>query len=328
MQTESDNKMSFSQKLSAFVQGSPARMAVIISILLYAITVILIPTALNIRAITSIFMLTLLLSFASAGQTIVLISGGMDFSVGAVMSAGSIITAAIMNSTNGRFIQTFLAVMAVSLAIGFINGYCTVKIGLPAMIVTMAISNIVTRMTYVLTSGSPMGYASPALIKSVTSKIWNFIPSLALYGLILIPLTFYILNFCRFGKQVYMIGNNENAARLNGINVNKIKILTYVISAALSGFTGILGAAYMQSAKCQMFDDYAYNSLIAVIIGGTMLSGGVGSYTGTIAGSLLMVVLNNLLNALSLSQPVKNLTLGCVLIALLLLYNREKSVRQ
>jgi len=192
----------------------------------------------------------------------------------------------------------------------------------------MAISNVVSRLQYVLTQGSPLGYASPTFIKTVTSKIWGVIPSLSLYALILFPLMFYILNRSRLGRQVYLVGNNPVAARLNGVSVNKVVILTYVISALFSGFTGMLGAAYMQSAKCQMFDNYAYESLIAVIVGGTTLTGGVGSYTGSIAGSLLMVVLNNTLTAFNLAQPARNVLLGLVLVLLLILYNRGKSVRQ
>ncbi len=328
VQTHSVKKMTFLQKVNGFIQKSPARMAIIIATLLYGITVAMVPTALNLSAITSIIMLTLLLSFASAGQTIVLIAGGMDFTVGAVMSAGAIITTAIMNGQDGNFVKTLVVVLLSSAGIGLLNGICTVKIGLPAMIVTMAISNVVNRLTYVLTDGSPLGYASPAFIKSVTSKILGFVPSLALYGLVIFPIVFYLLYFSRLGKQVYLVGNNDNAARLNGINTSKVKILTYVISATLSGFTGMLGAGYMQSAKCQMFDGYAFNSLIAVIVGGTALSGGVGTYTGSIAGALLMVVLTNMLTALSLSQPVRNIAMGIVMISLLILYNREKSVRQ
>jgi ribose transport system permease protein len=293
----------------------------------------MVPTALNMSAITSIIMLTLLLSFASAGQTLVLIGGGMDFTVGAVMSAAAILTTAIMDSKDGRFLPAFGAVMGVCLIVGLLNGVCTVKIGLPPMIVTLAISNIISRMQYVLTQGSPLGYASPAFIKTVTSKLFNtpplsILPSLSLYAVILIPLTFYILNRSRFGRQVYLVGNNPAASRLSGIRVNRVVILTYVISALFSGFTGMLGAAYMQSAKCNMFDGYAYNSLIAVIVGGTALTGGVGSYTGSIAGSLLMVVLNNTLTALNLAQPARNILLGLVLVLLLILYNRGKSVRQ
>lgn len=316
------------QKIQVFVKRSPARMALILAAALYILTIAAKPAALNITAITSITMLTLLLSFASAGQTLVLIGGGMDFTVGATMSASAILTAAFMNGQDGNFLVTFGAVMLMSLVIGLLNGVCSVKMGLPPMIVTMAISNVVSRLQYVLTQGSPLGYASPTFIKTVTSKIWGVIPSLSLYALILFPLMFYILNRSRLGRQVYLVGNNPVAARLNGVSVNKVVILTYVISALFSGFTGMLGAAYMQSAKCQMFDNYAYESLIAVIVGGTTLTGGVGSYTGSIAGSLLMVVLNNTLTAFNLAQPARNVLLGLVLVLLLILYNRGKSVRQ
>jgi ribose transport system permease protein len=303
-------------------------MPVFISAALYAFTVIMVPTALNMSAISSIIMLTLLLSFASAGQTIVLIGGGMDFTVGATMSTSAIITTAIMNGRDGYFLQAFGLVMALSVAIGLLNGICTVKIGLPPLIVTMAISNVITRLQYILTSGRAIGYASPTFIQTVISRLVGVVPSLSLYALLFFPLVFYILNRSRFGRQVYLVGNNPVAARLTGIAVNKVIILTYVISAVFSGFTGMLGAAYMQSAKCQIFDTYAYNSLIAVIVGGTALTGGVGSYTGTIAGSLLMVVLNNTLTALNLNQPIRNILLGLVMVLLLVLYNRGKAVRQ
>lgn len=198
------------------------------------------------------------------------------------------------------------------------------------MIVTMAISNVVTRMQYVLTQGSPMGYASPAFISTVTSKLFGiqFLPSIILYACIIFPLMFFILHRSRFGKQVYLIGNNPVAARLNGVNVAKVQILTYVISGCFAAFAGMLGAAYMNAARCQIFDEYAYNSLIAVIIGGTSFSGGVGSYTGSIAGSLVLVVLSNLLTAVGLSQPMRNVFMGVIMVLLLILYNREKKVRQ
>ena len=223
-------------KAKSFIQNNPAGMAFIIAILLYAITVIISPGSLNMSAISSIIMLTLLLSFASAGQTIVLIGGGMDFGVGAVMSSAAILTTTIMNSQNGRFPQLFLVAMAMGAAVGLLNGICTVKIGLPPMIVTMAISNVVTRMQYVLTQGSPMGYASPAFISTVTSKLFGlqFLPSIILYALIIFPLMFFILHRSRFGKQVYLIGNNPVAARLNGVNVAKVQILTYVLSGCFA----------------------------------------------------------------------------------------------
>lgn len=323
-------QLSFGQRVKIFINKSPARMAFIIALLIYVVTICISPTSLNASAIGSIIMLTLLLSFASAGQTIVLIGGGMDMSVGAVMSSAAILTTTIMNSQDGHFVQLLITALAMGAVVGLLNGVCTVKIGLPPMIVTLAISNVVTRMQYVLTQGSPMGYAGPKFIKSVTSRLFGvqFLPSIILYGIIIIPLVYYLLNRARFGKQVYLVGNNPIAAKLNGINVAKVQVLTYVFSGMFAAFAGMLGAAYMNAARCQIFDSYAYDSLIAVIIGGTLLSGGVGSYTGSIAGSLVMVVLSNMLTAIGFTQPQRNLFMGVILILLLILYNRQKNVRQ
>ena len=310
-----NDNLSFGQKVNMFIKRSPARMAAIIAVLIYGITVAINPAAFNASAIGSIIMLTLLLSFASAGQTIVLIGGGMDFGVGAVMSSAAILTTTIMNAEDGHFFVLLIVALAMGAVVGLLNGVCCVKIGLHPMIVTMAIANVVTRMQYVLTEGSPMGYAGPNFIKSVTSRLFGvqFLPSIILYGVVISPLVYFILNRSRFGKQVYLVGNNPVAAKLSGVNVSRVQILTYVFSGVFAAFAGMLGAAYMNAARCQIFDNYAYESLIAVIIGGTLLSGGVGTYTGSIAGSLVMVVLSNMLTVIGLTQPQRNLFMGVIL---------------
>ena len=318
----------FTARLNLFVQTNPALMSVVIAAILLVATFAINPAGFNLVAVGNILLLTILLSITAAGQTIVLIGGGMDFGVGAVMSATAILTTYTMNGENGHFLQVLVIALAIGAAVGFLNGFCAVKIGLPAMIVTMAIANIVTRMQYVLTQGVLSGSASQAFANSVLSKIGGVIPSIALYAAIIWPLTFFILNRSRYGKQLYLVGNNPVAARLSGIKVNQIKIISYVMSGMLAAFAGMLGAAYMSTARCQIFDDYAYDSLIAVIIGGTAFSGGIGSYEGSIAGSLVMILLSNLLTTLQLTQPIRNVTQGVIMILLLMLYNRSKSVRQ
>ncbi len=144
--------------MQVFIRNSPARMAVIISIFLFAITVAINPRSLNMAAFGSILLLTLLLSFAAAGQTMVLIGGGLDFTVGAVMSSAAILTTYVMDSQNGRFLLVFSLAMGMGALIGLLNGICSVKIDLPPMIVTMDIGHVVTRMSYVLTQGNPSGY--------------------------------------------------------------------------------------------------------------------------------------------------------------------------
>ena len=328
MLNKTSAKMTVSQRIQVFVRSSPARMAVIISLFLFVVTVAINPKSLNMSAFSSILLLTLLLSFAAAGQTMVLIGGGLDFSVGAVMSSAAILTTYVMDSQNGRFLVVFALAMGMGALIGLLNGICSVKIDLPPMIVTMAISNVVTRMSYVLTQGNPSGYPSPNFVDSVIDKIWGFIPSLTLYALVLWPLVFFLLNRSRYGKQLYAIGNNPTAAELTGMKTARIRILIYVFSAMLAAFAGMLGAAYMKSARCQIFDGYAFDSLVAVIVGGTAFTGGIGSYTGTIAGALLMTVLSNGLTVLALSQPVRNIVQGVVMVLLLIMYNRARAVRQ
>ena len=328
MLSKTSAKMTPSQRIQVFVRSSPARMAVIISIFLFAVTVAINPKSFNMAAFGSILLLTLLLSFASAGQTMVLIGGGLDFTVGAVMSSAAILTTYVMDSQNGRFLLVFTLAMGMGALIGLLNGFCSVKIDLPPMIVTMAIGNVVTRLSYVLTQGNPSGYPSPNFVNSVINKIWGSIPSLTLYALVLWPLVFFLLNRSRYGKQLYMMGNNPTAAQLAGVKTDKIRILMYVFSAMLAAFAGMLGAAYMNLARCQIFDEYAFSSLVAVIMGGTAFTGGIGSFTGTIAGALLMTVLSNGLTVLALSQPIRNIVQGVVMVLLLIIYNRARAVRQ
>jgi ribose transport system permease protein len=326
--SKAEGKMALGQHVRVFVQSSPARMAVIISVLLFAITVAINPRSLNLNSFSSILLLTLLLSFASAGQTMVLIGGGLDFTVGAVMSCAAILTTYIMGGQDGNLLLVFALAMGMGAAIGLLNGFCAVKIDLPPMIVTMAISNVVTRLSYVLTAGTFSGYAGPAFVESVVGKILGFIPKLTLYALVLVPLVFYLLNRSRFGRQLYLMGNNPTAAQLTGVKVNKIRILMYVFSAMLAAFAGMIGAAYMKTARCQIFDEYAFSSLVAVIVGGTAFTGGIGSFAGSIAGALLMVTLSNGLTVLALTQPVRNLVQGIVMVLLLIMYNRARAVRQ
>lgn len=326
--TNTARTMTVRQKIQVFVRTSPAGMAVIISVLLFAITVALNPPSFNMSALNSILLLTLLLSFASAGQTMVLIGGGLDFTVGALMSSAAILTTYIMNGQEGRFWIVLGLAMLMGAGVGFLNGFCSIKIDLPPMIVTMAISNVVTRVGYVLTQGTPSGWVAPSFRDSVIGKIFGVVPSLTLYALIVFPLVFFLLNRSRFGKQLYLMGNNPTAATLAGIKINKVRVLMYVFSGMLSCFAGMMGAGYMTTARAQIFDEYAFTSLVAVIVGGTAFTGGIGSYAGSIAGALLMTVLSNGLTVLALSQPIRNIVQGVVMVLLLILYNRAQPVRQ
>jgi ribose transport system permease protein len=315
--------------IKRFVKRSPAGMTFIISILMLLLTFVLRPNSYNMNTFSSIILLTMLLSFASAGQTLVLIGGGLDFTVGAVMSSAAVMTTFLMQGQDGKLLTVLATVLAIGLVVGVINGICTIKIGLPPMIVTMAISNLVARVQYLFAAdGKSLGYAGPNLIKSVSYKIGGIMPAIIFYAILIWGIMFYLLNRSVYGKQLYLVGDNKEAAKLSGVKVNKIIVLSYVFSGLLSAFAGMLGAAYMTVVSAQVFDKYAFQSLIAVIVGGTALSGGLGTYTGSIAGALLMTVLSNGLTALALPEPIRNISYGVVMILLLFAYNRTSAVRE
>lgn len=316
------------QTLWLHLKKSPTTVAYLLSALLFVITIIINPQGFNNMFIGSLILLTILLAISSAGQTIVLIGGGMDFSVGAVMSAAAIITCTVMDKQDGMFLPILIICLLMGAGVGLLNGLFAVKIGLPAMIVTMAVSNIVTRLQYVLTAGSPAGWAGPTFIYSVIHRYFDLIPSIVLYAAVFFPIVFWLLQRSRFGKQVYLVGNNKQAAYLTGVKVNWVIVATYVISGMMSAFAGILGAGYKATARADIFGEYAFTSLVAVIVGGTTFSGGVGTYGGTIAGALLMTVLSNLLTTLGLPQTLRDILNGLIIILLLMMYNRSKAVRQ
>ncbi len=317
-------------KIKYFAKNNQIGMALIISLLLFIVTIIINPRSLNVNTFGSIIALTNILVIVSAGQTLVIIADGIDMSVGATMTFTALLTTHTMKSMENPIyaVYALIIVLVVGAIIGLLNGIGAAKIGLPPLIVTLSISNVVTRLQYVYTGGKPSGRASEWFTRSVTYRHFGFLPNGVIYGIVIFALLFYLLRYTRFGQQLYLIGNNRRAAELTGIKTTKIKILNYTLAGMLSGFAGFIGAGYMNFVIGGAFDGYTIMTIVAVVVGGTLLSGGKGSYVGTLSGALLMVVLSNSLAVLKLSQSLRDIIMGIVLIILLAAYNREKPVRQ
>ena len=305
-------------------------MALVLSLLLFGLNVLINPKSFNPNAFGTILSLTFMLTIAAAGQTLVVISDGIDMSVGSIMSMTALITVSTMRSREDvqYFFITFLLSIVMGALVGFINGVGAVKIGLPPMIVTLCVSNVVTRLQYVFTNGKPTGTAAKWFSATVNHRMFGIIPTSIFYALLVFAIVFYMLNRSNFGQHLFLSGNNERAAFLTGIKTVRVKMFNYTLAGLLSGIAGWVGAGYMNFVMCQAFDNYTMTSIVSVVVGGTLLVGGKGSYIGTAAGALLMVVLSNFLAVLDLPQALRDLITGIVLIVLLVAYNREKPVRQ
>lgn len=325
------NNMAGDSRLRYFLKNNQIGMALVISALLFILTIVLNPKSLNTIAIGSILSLTSMLLIASAGQTLVIISDGIDMSVGATMSMTALVTVSIMHGSDsvGLMFAAMAACIVIGAVIGLCNGIGAVKAGLPPMVVTLYISNIVSRLQYVVTDGKPENTRSPAWFGSlITTRFGGFFPSIVLFAAVFFVVMFYLLSRTRYGQQLTLTGNNNRAAYLTGINTSRIKTLNYTIAGMLGGLAGFIGAGNSGYIKCGTYDSMTMDSIVAVVIGGTLMTGGKGSYTGTAAGALLLIVLSNGLAVLQVTDSVKNMIMGIVLIVLLAAYNRAKPVRQ
>ena len=324
-------KSNTASKIKTFTKNNQIGMALIISALLFLATIILNPKSLNPVAFGSILSLTSMLLIAAAGQTLVIISDGIDMSVGATMSMTALITVAVMQGKDsiGLMFAAMVACLAVGAVIGLCNGIGSVRAGLPPMVVTLYISNIVTRLQYVFTGGAPEYTSVPDWFrKLITTRLFGFFPTIVFFALVFLVVVFFLLSRTRYGQQLTLTGNNNRAAFLTGIKTTKVKMLNYTIAGMLGGLAGFIGAGNSGFIKCGTYDSMTMDSIVAVVIGGTLLSGGKGSYVGTAAGALLLIILSNGLAVLQVTDSMKNLIMGVVLILLLTAYNRAKPVRQ
>ena len=324
-------KSNTASKIKTFTKNHQIGMALIISALLFLATIALNPKSLNPVAFGSILSLTSMLLIAAAGQTLVIISDGIDMSVGATMSMTALITVAVMQGKDS--IGLMFAAMAACLVVGAVIGLCSgigsVRAGLPPMVVTLYISNIVTRLQYVFTGGTPEYTSVPDWFrKLITTRLFGFFPTIVFFAVVFLVAVFFLLSRTRYGQQLTLTGNNNRAAFLTGIKTTKVKMLNYTIAGMLGGLAGFIGAGNSGFIKCGTYDSMTMDSIVAVVIGGTLLSGGKGSYVGTAAGALLLIILSNGLAVLQVTDSMKNLIMGVVLILLLTAYNRAKPVRQ
>ena len=324
-------KSNTASKIKTFTKNNQIGMALIISAVLFLATIILNPKSLNPVAFGSILSLTSMLLIAAAGQTLVIISDGIDMSVGATMSMTALITVAVMQGKDsiGLMFAAMAACLVVGAVIGLCNGIGAVRAGLPPMVVTLYISNIVTRLQYVFTGGTPEYTSVPDWFrKLITTRLFGFFPTIVFFAVVFLVAVFFLLSRTRYGQQLTLTGNNNRAAFLTGIKTTRIKMLNYTIAGMLGGLAGFIGAGNSGFIKCGTYDSMTMDSIVAVVIGGTLLSGGKGSYVGTAAGALLLIILSNGLAVLQVTDSMKNLIMGVVLILLLTAYNRAKPVRQ
>ncbi|MEG1418795.1 MAG: ABC transporter permease [Oscillospiraceae bacterium] len=256
---------------------------------------------------------------AALGQTLVLLIGGIDLSVGSTACFSGIIFSILMVKLGIDPIISVTVALAVGALIGYINGLLITKCKLTPFIVTLAISGITAGFVLVTTEGYTIsGISGPVLVLG-QGMVGGVIPVPIIIFIVFLLILTYILKFTPFGRELYSIGGNASASRLVGINVDRKKRIVYTISGALSALGGIMIACRYNSGQPTIGGTWVMDSITAAVIGGASMNGGVGTVLGTLVGALLMTVLSNSIVILNVNQNWEQvMTGGVVLIAVII----------
>ena len=301
--------------------------AYLAAILLFAVGQIVHPGFARLDSIAAILTVASFVGLVAAGQTFVVLIGGIDLSVPWVLNGAAILLVTTSLGQDGRAAYALLVTLGMGAAAGLVNGVIIAFLGVPAVVMTLAMNGIMEGLTLGLSGGMTCGscasYAPPVVQAAVHGSVFGIPAALILWGVVIAAVSF-LLSFTTFGRKTYAIGNNVKASYLAGVNVRLVTVLLYALSGLFAALAGILLVGFGGQASLGMGDPYLFQSIAAVVIGGVYMLGGRGHYLGTAAGAVTLVALVSVLLAMNMPDYGRNIIYGIVILILLLLYGREQ----
>jgi ribose transport system permease protein len=262
----------------------------------------------------------------AAGQTFVILVGGIDLSVPWVLNTAAIVLVSVAQGGNGRVLPAVLLALLFGVVCGTINGVGIAVLGVPAVVMTLGMNGIVQGLALGATHGlTCRGCVSPApttLQNAVNGKVLGISASLLVWLAVILLVTF-ALSYTTFGRRVYAVGNSDRASYLAGVNVRLVTVALYAISGLFAALAGIALTGFGGSATLGMGDPYLFQSIAAVVIGGTYILGGRGHYVGTVAGAIVLTALISVLLAKNAPDYARDIVYGVVILVILLFYGRQ-----
>ena len=268
------------------------------------------------------------LGVIATGMMLVILLGQIDLSVPWVVAVGGMMsTAATGWGPAGEALAIPFGILC-GVGLGLVNGVGVAYLRLPSMIITLAVNAVAQGLMVVHTGGfSPQDSSSAAMRFIATGHTLLGMPNALIVWAAVGGATVFLLTRTTFGRAIYGIGNRERAAYLSGIRTQRVVLVTFAIAGGLSAFGGILLAGYASKAAQAMGDAYLLPSIAAVVLGGASILGGRGTYIGTVAGVILITLLQSILSVIQMEEAGRQIIYGVVIVAMLLLYGRERLAR-
>jgi ribose transport system permease protein len=253
------------------------------------------------------------IGLVGVGQTLCMLTGGIDLSIPSNLAGAAVLTAFLANGSSSSLIWIIPLVIALGAVIGLINGLGVAYAGVPPIIMTLGMNSAIQGILLIYTHGG--------LAASAPSKLVNFangdtlgVSTMVLFWLVVAIVVSAVLSLSTFGRKLYAVGTNSAAARLAGVDVKRVLVVPYVVSGAGAAVTGVLLLGYLGQAFITMGDTYLFSSAVAVAVGGASILGGKGHYVGTIAGAIILTLITANLNLISLGTSAIDIAYGVILL--------------
>ncbi|MFJ7829446.1 ABC transporter permease [Peribacillus sp. NPDC097284] len=250
----------------------------------------------------------------AVGMTFVILTGGIDLSVGSVMAFTGTIMVGLMINNGMPAIAAVLIGIILGALLGYINGLFISRARIPAIIVTLAMMEVARGLALLYTGGYPLSGVSKSFTFIGRGYLFGVIPMPAVIMILVFIVAYIILNHLPIGRYIYAIGGNEEAVRLSGVKVKRIKTFVYLISGITASISGLIMTSRLASGQPMAGEGYELDAIAAVVLGGTSIAGGRGHIFGTILGALLLGVLSNGLNLMGVSPYVQRVLKGAIIV--------------
>jgi ribose transport system permease protein len=306
------------------IARNPALVSLIGTVFVVIVGGIIFPQVFSLNYLMQQLQLASFLGIAATGAMLVILIGGIDLSLPWVLTAAGIISSAL----SGRGVAISIgAGLLVGLVAGLANGLGAAILRIPSIIWSLAVNFIFLGICVFITGGfMPQGHPT-AIIKTIGIGRTIGVPNIVLFWCVLSVYIILTLNLTRFGRFIYAVGLNEKVSFLSGIRTRRIIITIFMMSGICNALTGIMLSGYSNQAFQAMGDPYLIPAIAAVVIGGTSISGGSGSYVGTIIGVIFITYLSSLLSVLQVPEAGRQIFFGVIIIAMTISYSRRKEER-
>jgi inositol transport system permease protein len=277
---------------------------------------------LTVANLTNVLRQVVVVSLLACGVTFIIILGQIDVSLGAVVALTGTIAASVMSMT-GSVALAVAAGIAMGVVVGLVNGFVITRFGIPSFITTLAMTTVARGAALLYTGGMPISGLGKFTVIGQGSV--GPIPIAVLILLAVLLFSWVLLNRTRFGRYVYATGGNSKAALASGVDTRKVTMLAFVFSGILTAVAGIVLMSRVNSGQPAGGIGYEFDAITAVVVGGTSLMGGTGTIMGSMIGSLIIGVINNILNLLNVSSYWQQIAKGLIIAVAVILDVKTKS---